>query len=135
MNKLVGIQALANVINVLVYFSKSLTNIFSSKNIIQETIIIIYMTTSVLFLLLAANGFVKLNKIGNYLFEHRNDKRMNTFDISNILLLKEDMASNPLGLKAYEFVINFGFLINIFSAVLTYSIVLLQFKNATQQTN
>lgn len=135
MNDLVSMQVLASIVSVLVYFSQSLTDLFKSGDLLQRIIVIVYLITSILFLLLSANGSSKLYSICDYLFEHRNDKRMNTVDLSNIILLKEDMSSNPLGLKAYEFVINFGFLVSIFSTVLTYSVVLLQFQNSTQNTN
>lgn len=130
MNDIIGIQVLACVLNVLMYFSKTLIEIFESRHVAQAEVSIMYLLFCIIFFVMSTIGCRNLGKFDDYLFRNRNTIGFRD-NLCSVLLLKEDISRNSIGLKAYEFIINFNFLVTIFSTVLTYLIVFLQFPNST----
>ncbi|XP_035709889.1 uncharacterized protein LOC118436279 isoform X2 [Folsomia candida] len=117
------------VVGVILFFSRSLLQIIEANDVATRITTGGYLCYAVFYLCLAAEGHAKLKLFGDFIFLHRNDLGYKD-STSEVLSMLSETASSPLGLKADTFLITYGLLVSIFSTVLTYTMVLVQFNAA-----
>ncbi|XP_035702700.1 uncharacterized protein LOC110863234 isoform X1 [Folsomia candida] len=115
------------IINVLTFFSQTLATIFNPKlgaldRIYSAVIFTVFLT----FLRFAALASYRLDSVHDFIFRKKQDRGY--CENKKLHLMMANMQQNPLGLKASDFRISFGFIVTIFSTAVTYFIILLQFS-------
>ncbi|OXA44748.1 uncharacterized protein LOC118438188 [Folsomia candida] len=116
------------VANLLVHFSRSFTEMIEpSTTILLKVVTMSYFVWLSGCLLLAAVGATKLQSFFGFIA--KNYASPEYADNLEVINLKLDIEQGPLGIKAHTFLITHGFIVTIFSQVITYVVVLLQFTS------
>lgn len=133
MNDCFGLIMLFEVSESMLWFSYSFLLLFNpgvpNKVRIPLTL---YAVSDIVYLLMAAFGAKNMKKLEGYIEDLK--EGLNEKENQKLSYITQDVRQNSLTLKAYEFPIDFGYIVSVFSTVLTYAFVLYQFQFIEDKT-